>query len=73
MSREKKETYATIIPKTENGKLRMDYHGERWIYKGQVDTLKYSKGGPWHILISRDGTKCLHIKKENDIDFDVRL
>jgi len=70
----KKEKYAIITPKNEGAKKRMEYHGDRWLFRGEVDTLKFVRGeGPWLVLVSRDGKKCIHINKKNDNDFQVRM
>jgi len=72
--REKKERYAVITAKHEEAKKKLDYHGERWLFRGEVESLKYVRGeGPWLVLVSRDGKKCIHINKKNDNDFTVRL
>lgn len=72
--REKKEKYAVITPKHEGAKKQMEYHGERWVFRGEVESLKFVRGeGPFIVLVSRDGKKCLHIKKRDDKDFAVRL
>lgn len=72
--REKKETYAVLTPKNDSAKKRMEYHGNKWIFRGEVDTLKFVKGeGPWLVLISRDGKKCIHVHKKNDPDFSAYL
>lgn len=73
MAREVKEKYVVLAPKNDEGKKRLDYHGDRWILRGETATLQYVREvGPWLILISRDGKKCLHVKKKDDKDFDVR-
>lgn len=70
----KKEKYAVLTPKTEEANKKLSYHGNRWLLKGEVESLKFSRTvGPFYLLISRDGKKCLHIQKTNDPDFIIYL
>jgi hypothetical protein len=69
----KKEKYIVLTPKNDNGKKKMDYHGDRWLLRDEVDKLKFSREpGPFYIIMSRDGKKVLHVKKDGDPDFNVR-
>lgn len=71
--REKKESYVIITPKNDGATKKMDYHGDRWILRAEVPTTRFSREpGPWLVLISRDGKKCIHVKKTDDPDFSVR-
>lgn len=70
----KKEKYAVVMPKHDSARKKLDYHGERWLFRGEVESLKFVRGeGPFLVLISRDGKKCLHIQKRNDPDFSVHM
>jgi hypothetical protein len=73
MAREKKETLVELTPKSEAGKKRMSYHGSRWVFKREIDTLGGMKlPGPWIGVQSRDGKTFLWIHKVDDADFTVR-
>lgn len=66
--------YAVLTPKHEAAIKKLDYHGTRWLYRGQVEALKFTRdSGPFIILVSRDGKKCLHIKKTDDKDYTYHL
>ena len=67
----KKEKFVILSPKNASAKERMEYHGDKWVIREVVDNVKFSREpGPYLVLISRDGKKCLHIKKKDDKDFD---
>lgn len=66
--------YIVLTAKTAVGKEKLSYHGERWILKGKTEKLKFTRDpGPWLIVISRDGKKCIHIKEKDDLDFTTRM
>lgn len=74
MARQKKEHYVVLTPKNDDARKRLSYHGERWILRDTIDKLKFSmEPGPFFLLVSKDGKKCLHVKKEYDTDFNVRV
>lgn len=73
MGRHKTEKYVIITPKSDNGKERISYHGERWIFREEKESLKFVRGGPFIGVVSSDGKVCLYIKKANDPDFDIRF
>lgn len=53
MPRQKKETYAVITPKNDGAKNKMEYHGDRWIFREETNSLKFTRDpGPWLVLIS---------------------
>lgn len=67
------EIYVVLTPKNDAAKKKMDYHGNRWILRRELETVKFSmERGPWLVIVSRDGKKLMHVKKENDPEFDVR-
>lgn len=69
----KKEKIIVLTPKTDAGRKKLDYHGERWLFRHMTDNIKFSREpGPWYVLMSRDGKKVLHVKQDADPDFDVR-
>jgi len=67
--RTKKEKYAVIIPKHDDAKKRLEYHGEKWLLRG----TKLIRDEEYFVFRSRDGKKCIHVNKKNDNDFTVRL
>lgn len=72
--RAKKETYAIITPKNDAATKKLEWHGNRWIFRSLVDMVKFSRDpGPWYVLISRDGKKCIYVRKTDDVDFDIRI
>ena len=69
----RKENYIVLIPKNESAKEKIGYHGERWILKNTIDKLKFTREeGPFLLLMSRDGTKYIHVKQSNDSLFNIR-
>lgn len=74
MGRRQTETYIVLTPKNTEAKKKLEYHGERWVLRKEVDIVKFSREpGPWLVLMSRDGKKLMHVKKANDPDFDTRV
>lgn len=74
MSRQKKEHFAVITPKTDIAKLKMAYHGERWLVRGIFPSVRFTREpGPWVRLMSRDGNKCLDVHQTKDQDFSIRF
>lgn len=70
----KKETYVILEAKNEKGKAKIGYHGEKWIYRGDIDNLKFVRSqGPSIVARSRDGKKVLFIKKQDDPDLKYRI
>lgn len=72
--RTKTPTIVIVEAKTEKGKSKISYHGERWYLVEVVEKLKFSRiPGPYVIVKSRDGASVLCIKQENDLDFQYRI
>jgi hypothetical protein len=70
----KKITYVIIEAKTDKGKEKLGYHGDKWEYRGEVETLKFVRSqGPSIVVRSRDGKKILFIKKQDDPDLKYRI
>lgn len=70
----KKVTYVCVEAKTEKGKEKLGYHGDKWEYRGEVENLKFVRSqGPSIVVRSRDGKKILFIKKQNDPDLTYRI
>lgn len=69
-----KDKYIILTPKNDVGKKKMDYHTDRWLYRGTVEKLKFTRDiGPFIVAMSLDGKKCLHIKEKDDPDFTYRM
>ena len=69
-----KEKYVILTPKNDNGKKKLDYHGDKWLFLRIVDNLKFIREpGPFIVLQSRDGKKCIHVKEKEDPDFCIRF
>lgn len=74
MSKQPKIKYVSLIPKTEEARKRLEYHGEKWILTGKQDEVKYSREpGPYLRLTSRDGNKCICVKETDDKDYIVSM
>jgi hypothetical protein len=72
--REKQPTYAILTPKNDFAKKKMTYHSEKWILLEEINEVRYTRdSGPFLVLRSRDGKKCIIAKKTDDADFDVRV
>lgn len=73
MPKQPKLKYVTLTPKTEEAKKRLEYHGTQWVVRGSQQEVKYTREpGPYLRLQSRDGSKCIFVKENNDRDFIVR-
>jgi hypothetical protein len=74
MGRAKQIKYVILTPKNDVAKSRLEWHGERWEFRRIVFEVKFSREpGPYVVVMSRDGKKCLTIKSKNDPDFDIRM
>ncbi len=70
----KKQTIVILQAKTEKGKEKISYHGEKWYLKEEVATMKLVRSqGPSLVVRSRDGSKILFIKKQDDPDIEYRI
>ena len=65
--------FVMLTSKNENGKMKLGHHGEKWIVLGKQEGLKFSTDKSVHLkLLSRDGSKLMLVKEQNDPDFDIR-
>ncbi len=70
----KKQKIVILTAKTEKGKEKISYHGDRWYLREEVAAMKLLRSqGPSLVVRSRDGTKVLFIKKQNDPDIEYRI
>jgi hypothetical protein len=70
----KKRIIVIVEAKTEKGKEKIGYHGDKWEHRGEIENLKFLRSqGPSIVVRSRDGSKILFIKKENDPHFIYRV
>jgi hypothetical protein len=70
----KKQRYVILEAKTEKGKEKIGYHGEKWEFRDEIDNLKFVRSqGPSIVVRSRDGSKILFLKKEGDPDITYRF
>jgi hypothetical protein len=73
-----KEAYLVLIPKNDNAKKRLSYHGERWIFRRETTNppTTYARSSPsdtvWILVMSRDGKSIIWLKKKDDPDFNIR-
>lgn len=74
MPRVKHEPMIYLEPKTEEGKKKLAYHGNKWYLRGTETSLKIAnRGVPVYVCRSRDGSKILFVRQKDDPDFNVRL
>lgn len=72
--RAKQPTYAILTAKNDFAKKKIDYHTEKWVLIEEIKEARYTRdNGPFLVLRSRDGKKCIIAKKTNDADFDIRV
>lgn len=70
----KKQTVVILQAKTEKGKEKIAYHGEKWYLKEEITTMRLVRSaGPSLVVRSRDGSKILFIKKQDDPDIEYRI
>jgi len=70
----KKQQMVIVEAKTDKGKEKISYHGDKWYFRGEVENLKFNRTqGPSIVVLSRDGSKILFIKKQNDPDLTYRI
>ena len=73
MPTKKKEKFVILVPKTDTGKEKLSYHGDKWIIRSLSKDVKFVRTREENYgLISRDGKKFMFVGKENDPDFAVR-
>ena len=74
MGRAKQIKYVILTPKNELAKSKLEWHGERWEFRKTVSEVRFSRDtGPYIVVMSRDGKKCLTVKAKDDPDFDIRM
>lgn len=74
MAAKKKEQFVILEAKTDKGKEKIGYHGEKWVFRGEVENLKFNRRqGPSIVVRSRDGSRILFIKKQDDPDIKYRM
>lgn len=74
MSRQKKQTYVELTPKTDQGRKRASYHGARWLLRQETtEPFRGASPGTWLAVRSSDGKTMLWVKKTDDADFNVRV
>ena len=74
MPKKSKEQYVLVSAKTDKGKDKISYHGEKWLFREEVTQLKFTREpGPFLIFRSRDGTRVLFVKKQDDTDIAYRF
>jgi len=70
----KKQKAVILTAKTEKGKEKIGYHGEKWYFKEEIATMKFVRSaGPFIVVRSRDGSKILILKKQDDPDIEYRI
>jgi len=69
----KKQNLIILEPKTEIGKERIGYHGERWYLIDKLIPKFARTKGECYVCRSRDGSKVLMVRVENDPDIAYRL
>lgn len=70
----KKQTIVILSAKTDKGKDKIAYHGEKWYLKEEISNLRFVRSqGPSLVVRSRDGSKILFIKKQDDPDIEYRI
>lgn len=74
MATKKKEQFVILEAKTDKGKEKLGYHGEKWVFREEIENLKFCRQqGPSIVVRSRDGSKVLFIKKQDDPDITYRM
>ena len=70
----KKQKIVILTAKTDKGKEKIDYHGEKWYLRDEVSNMRLVRSqGPSLVVRSRDGSKILFIKKQDDPDIEYRI
>lgn len=74
MASTKREKFVILEAKTDKGKEKLGYHGDKWILRDEIENLKFDRRQGASIVVrSRDGSKILFIKKTDDPDFNFRI
>lgn len=70
----KKQIIVILTAKNDKGKEKIAYHGEKWYLREEITTMRLVRSqGPSLVVRSRDGSKILFIKKQDDPDIEYRI
>jgi hypothetical protein len=67
-----KDSFIVLVPKTDDAKAKLGYHGDKWLLRCTQENPKYRAPGTYFRVMSRDGKKLMFIRDKNDPDFDTR-
>lgn len=69
-----KSKWVKLDATSDAGRDKIRQYTDKWEYRGEIEGLRYIRDqGPSIVVRSRDGSKIIFIKKQNDPNFKFRM